>query len=309
MFALTLAALASGCGSSDPNPAPQAQGDAAAADAAVADAGTGAVLPDAPPGSAADTAGVGAPAAPAVCLESPAPRFAGRPVVTVDVELTYAGKPIVFGEPFALPTGTLTVTNLRFYLSDLALLRSNGDPVPVDLIAADGAPVPYNVHLVSPEDPAAMSFRIAGPAGDYNGVSLLLGLNDVCNRNNPGASQPPLTDSSQMTWPPPFGFLFLRYAGKTVGAPAEVPTQIDLGGLPGINFAPRVTAPGSLKISGPASTIRLRVALDEIFKAAALPITVDPGSVAPPLGPPFMIGEHVRQNAPKVAIFSLLPSP
>jgi hypothetical protein len=224
--------------------------------------------------------------------------------VTVNVELTFMGKPVTFGEPFALSTGaTLTLTTFRFYVSEPALVRG-GESVPVDLVSAEGSPVPYNVHLVNPEDPAGMTFRLASPSGDYSGLSFLFGLSDSCNRSDPELSKPPLTTSSEMTWPPPFGYLFLRYEGALTGpsATAELPAQIDLGGMPGYLFAPRVTAAGSLRVAPSGGVVRLRVALEEIFRASNLPASQD--SIGP-TGPAFDAGNRLRQNVSRVSIFSL----
>jgi hypothetical protein len=117
-----------------------------------------------------------------------------------------------------------------------------------------------------------------------------------------------------MTWPPPFGYLFLRYAGTVTGTTPtndRPPTQIDMGGFPGALLAPRVTAPGAFAVRDLAGhTVRMRVALDELFRAAALPATLDEaGKVltsGPVSGPPFEAGEHVRQNVNRVALFWLI---
>lgn len=261
-----------------------------------------------PPDLGSDAA---APVTAGLCLEAPTPQPGSRAAVTVDVELTYDGQPLVFGEPLRLPAGTLTVTNLRFYVSEFHALTSNGETA-VDVIEGDGAPAPYNVHLVNAEDPAALTFRLAVPPGQYTGLSFLLGITDTCNRGDPASRRPPLTSSSQMTWPPPFGYLFLRYAGTISGATNDrPPTQIDVGGFPGVLLAPRVTAPGQLAVRDlSAHKVRMRVALDELFRAAALPATLDEAgkvlSSAPVSGPAFEAGEHVRQNANRVALFWLI---
>jgi hypothetical protein len=61
-----------------------------------------------------------------VCDETPSPRGADRSidrsVVGVKVVLTYGGRPVVFGEPFALPVGSLILTTFRFFASDFTLL-------------------------------------------------------------------------------------------------------------------------------------------------------------------------------------------
>ena len=304
-----LVALLAGCSS---GPLTTAAGNDAGAketptpDAAIAGMDTAA-------GDAATTpnvdAGVAMPAP--QCIESPQPQPGARSTVTVSADLLYAGKPVVYGEPFALPSGgTLTVSDFRFFVSDVTLLRQGALPVAVDIVAADGKPVPYNLHLVNAESAAGMSFRIAAPPGEYTGMSFIFGVNDACNHVDPSSAQTPLTSNSELSWPPPFGYLFLRYEGNVMAAGAKdaPPTALAMGGVAGVVMAPRVSAAGSLKFAGTgASSVRLHVAVDELFKAAAMPTAGEVPEL--PGGPEMLAGEHVRQNVDKVQIFSVTTGP
>ena len=101
-------------------------------------------------------------------------------------------------------------------------------------------------------------------------------------------------------------YLFLRYAATFTGASTtDAPsTQIDVGGVPGVVSAPRVAALGSVRVASPSGgTVRLRVAVDELLRAATLPAMKSNG--LPDLGAAFEDGERVRQNASAVSIFSL----
>lgn len=298
-----LAALLGGCSSSAQS----------GRDAGMGAGGAGA-NPANPDGAADDGAGAAGGAGgtgPAACPQDPVPRAAAGLTVAVNVELTYAGRPVVHGEAFTLPGGgTLTLSNFRFYLSEVELLRDN-EASPVDLVTADGAPAPYNVHLVNAENASAMTFRIAAPAGDYTGMSFRFGLSGACNSLNPSSTSPPLDFASQMTWPPPFGFLFLRYEGVVAGEPGMPvpPKAVAMGGLINTDGAPRAVASGPLVVTGGAGgTVRLRVALDQILQAALLPLDT-PFTSGPPAGDEIELGEHVRQNATKVPIFSLIAGP
>jgi hypothetical protein len=315
---LFLAMLLAGCSSTPLSTASQ-PGDAAMADAAVADGAPPVITADAAaahvqPDSALLAPDAGPELAPSECLEAPVPRPGARTTVTLTVDLTYAGKLVPYGEPFPLPTGgTLTISNFRFFLSDVTLLRQGDQPVAVDIVAMDGKPAPFNVHLVNAENPAQMSFRISAPAGDYTGMSFIFGLNDACNARRPG-NVPPLNDQSQLSWPSPFGFLFLRYEGVVTGTGKDAPVSaLAMGGVIGAYGAPRVDAGGSLQVTSAPRVAHLRVALDEIFHAATLPADLtDKILPPPPAGSPSVpggdeveMGEHVRQNATKVPIFSV----
>lgn len=307
-----LAVAAAGCGSSmlksgtggqagGPAPTGGASGGQGGGPFATGGAGAGGAPPD------------GGMVTPASCAEHPVPRGGVTTPLKVQVQLSYAGKLLDFGVPFPVEGGSVTVTNLRFYVSNVALrLRSGGD-VPVDLVGADGAPVPYGVVLVNAEDPAAMTFQIAAPAGDYSGLSFLVGIPDVCNGGENGRDAP-LSAASQMTWPPPFGYLFLRYAGtKGAGTPVDVaPGAIDMGGFPGHIFAPRAEMATELR-SDATGPLKLTVALDQLFRAATLPADLDDYARAlssgPASGDAQLQGQHVLQNLNAVSAFTLSAVP
>jgi hypothetical protein len=245
----------------------------------------------------------------ATCDETPVLWSGARVPVRVDIELTYAGKPSEFGQPVALRVGTLTLTSLRFYLSELAFLRPNYQAVPVDLVGADGKPVPYGTHLATPEEAPGMTFQVLAPVGAYERLVFRFGLSPACDQMNPATSKPPLTFASQMDWPGPFGYLFLRYGARLEGVPASenLPTTIHMGGFPGAIFAPRAAAVGKVQVGPGGGAIRLRVAIDELLAAARMPATAE-GPI-PPAGSGLVEGDAVRQNLDKVSIFSLAPAP
>ena len=310
-----LAVLFAGCGSKTLMSSDGAQGGAA-----LPPSGTGGGLgrgtasggAGGDGGAAGDTGGSdgGAPMTAAGCVEQPAAKAGADARITVNVELSYAGQPVAFGQPIPLQTGTLTVTNFRFYVSSPMLTPAVGDPVPADLIGGDGVPVPYNVVLVNAENPSGLTFQVAAPAGTYQGVSFLVGVPDVCNTGLASSRSAALSYESQMTWPPPFGYLFLRYAGKLGDGAATdaTPSVIDMGGFPGKIFAPRAIAPGSF-VAGGSTTVRLRVALDELFRAESMPAELDDAGKAltggPTSGTAQLAGQHVLQNIQAVSLFTV----
>ena len=309
---LILVFLVLGCGSmAVPPTAQEPPGDASASSKVVRkDAAPASPDAGSPADAGSDAEDQPDPVGSASCDETPARRPGVRPVVRVDLALTYAGKPVEFGQPVALAAGTLTLTTFRFYLSELALLRPDGQLVAVNLVGADGTPVSYDTHLATAEEPAGMTFRLAAPAGDYAGLSFRFGLSPACDQMNPSTSKPPLTFSSQMDWPGPFGYLFMRYGSRLEGVPAGegLPTTIHMGGFPGMVFAPRVTAPGNVTVGATGGTARLRVAIDELLRAARMPATNE-GPILPPTGGGVAEGDAVRQHAGMVSLFALAPGP
>jgi hypothetical protein len=289
------------------------------------------------PGSATQSAPVdgGDAASGPGCPETPAAHAVGATIVAFPTTPFVGGRPMVYGQPNSLSGGgTLTPLNLRFFVSGVSLVRADATSQAVDLVTADGTLEPYGVHLFNAEDPASTTWRIRAVPGSYTGMIFLLGLTDACNALAPGASGA-LSTTSQLSWPPPFGFLFLRFearieapdggwlVGPDGGAAARPLDAIAMGGLVGFLLAPTVhvggplDVPGPLPASPPAVVERpLRLDMDQVFEGATANVDVSHAIPAPPggggpFGPPggdeVLAGERLRQTAPGLPLFVLDP--
>jgi hypothetical protein len=293
-----------------------------------------------PIGGALPEGGTLAEAGAPSCPETPPTLHAAGTVVTFQTDPVLGGKAMIYGEPNALPGGgTLTPLNLRYFLSNVTLVRGDGSLVPVDIVTATGALEPYGVHLFNAEDPPSTSWSIRAPAGSYREMNVMLGISDACNAMDnllPGPqsflSAGALGADSQLTWPPPFGYLFLRFEARidTVGSDGGTPSgggidggvepisAIAMGGFIHQLFAPivHVDQPLTVPASGPV-TRHLRFDMDQVFKGATANVDVSrvppgaPGGGGPPPAPPgtgeTIAGERLRQTAPQLALFVLDP--
>jgi hypothetical protein len=236
-----------------------------------------------------------------VCEEAPARRQPDGATLELTIQVRLAGKALVFGEPNAAPGGgTLTPLNLRFYLSHLALLTAAG-PVTTDLVDGAGRPLPYGVHLFNAEEGATARLRLVAPAGSYTGLGFTFGLDEACNATDPHGNLPPLTDSSQMTWPHAAGYLFLRYEAQLARTVAPVVDKVHMGGLGNLAPAPAVRLDGAITLPGAART--LEVNLDELFRGASMKSDA-PSTI--PL-PEVEAGDRLRSNLGAVQLFRLAP--
>jgi hypothetical protein len=260
------------------------------------------------------------------CPEQPVRRATGGVELAVQVEFTVGGRPMVFGEPNATAAGPPIIpTNLRFYLSEPVALTADGRQLPLDALDAAGNPARYGVLLLNAEDPESLRFKLVVPPGAHEGLGFLFGLKDACNARMPGNSKPPLTDSSQMTWPHsgpvPIGYLFLRLESRLAGAGSDGGARdggaldggasneqgvVHMGGMVGRAFAPEVKASGPFASAPGGRGFKLRVSLDEIMKGAAMAADVS-GFIGPPTSE-AIAGERLRKNAGKVSIFTLVPA-
>jgi hypothetical protein len=233
---------------------------------------------------------------------------------------------MTYGEPNTLSGGgTLTPLNLRYFVSNVALVRGDASLVSVDMVTSTGTPEPYGVHFVNAEDPASAAWRIRAPAGTYRGMQLILGLSDACNANGSAFAA-----DTQLTWPPPFGYLFLRFeahiggVGPIGGGAAGGLQPVDaiaMGGFIGWLYAPIVHVDGALIVPGSGPVLRhLRLDMDQVFKGATANVDVSRHPPAPPAGAPgtgpngvvpnedeIIAGERLRQTAPQLPLFVLDP--
>jgi hypothetical protein len=137
-------------------------------------------------------------------------------VLELPLELTFDGAPLLFAEANPVPGGgTLTPLGVRFYISDVALLRDSAEPLPVDVVTSTGTIAPYGIYFFDADDDTSTTLRVLAPSGEYAGITFLWGLAQSCNTRTPEASSAPLSPTSQMTWPHT-GYLFFRYEGRTV---------------------------------------------------------------------------------------------
>ena len=253
------------------------------------------------------------------CPEAPAPRWPTGVTMQLTLAPRLAGRPLRFEEANTASDGqVVTPLNLRFYVAVVSLTKADGSaPVAAEIVDDKGAVRPFGIHFYSADTPGSDGLRVRAPAGSYSGITFLLGLDDACDAGQP-SRDPPLDYKSQMTSPPPFGYLFLRYAGQTAppaatdggvpadAAPESIPTSIDMGGLPGAQLAPAMKVAGPQMLAPGADIQRtLQLSMDELFKGAGIPAPVAP-AVAPP-GPEAVLGENLRQSAPNLPIFELGP--
>ena len=246
------------------------------------------------------------------CYPTPVPRRSTGTVVELAVEPMFGDAPFVFGETNTLPDGTQVVPlNFRFYVSGVELTTSSGGSVPVDIVdAATGAPVAYGVHLYNGEDDASHTFRVLAPPGDYTGARFVLGLGGDCDSGFATGRQPPLDDSSQLSWPHGFGYLFLRYEGRVdATGTAQVPGAIHMGGdlahldMPG---APVIVLEGALTVPATGTSRKhIRVYVDQIFKGATTDVELSAYFTTAPAE--MKNGERLRLNAPGLKLSGFAP--
>lgn len=196
--------------------------------------------------------------------ESTGPEDAGA--VTLELEHEVAGEPLVFDAiRYANAAGNrYDVVTLRYYLSDLALLRADGSSF-----------VLPGVHYRDGRDLRTRDWTASDvPDGDYTTVRFTFGLDSL--RNVPGAL-PTTSENIAMEWPPPLGggyhYMMLdgRYELPGGGLDGWVAhfgrLQRDVDPAPMHHFF-RVELPvAGLSVREDAWRVRLVMDLDEWFRS------------------------------------------
>jgi hypothetical protein len=214
--------------------------------------------------SAPDAPAVQLPPPPATCEVNPAARHPAAPVHTFTVKPTFGAKAVELGEPTFSGAKVVTVTQLRFFVTQPVFLRAGADPMPAELVDAAGKPLPYGLALVDLEKPDSLTLRLRAPAGDFDRLSLSIGVYPACNTAAPAALVYPLNPSGGMSWIWTLGYIFVYLEG---GKGAGVPTAFAAhAGIypPGAGAVP-LTATGSFGRSTVPTVLEAR--LDQLVDA------------------------------------------
>ncbi|MEM9978764.1 MAG: MbnP family copper-binding protein [Cyanobacteria bacterium P01_D01_bin.2] len=150
-----------------------------------------------------------------------------RPAIAIDsqtVTLQFEGmvgeQPFACGQTYSLGTSAspMTVTDFRFYVSEVALLDAEGNEVPL-ILQQDGKWQHQDVALVDFEDKTGACTngtpdtraQVIGsvPAGDYQGLKFTLGVPFALNHVDSTLAPSPLNLTS-MWWNWNFGYKFAR---------------------------------------------------------------------------------------------------
>jgi hypothetical protein len=156
---------------------------------------------------------------------------------------------------------TFTVSTFEYYISNIKLTKSDGT-----IYAA-----PNEYHLVNQAKPASSSFTISNvPAGDYTGVSFLVGVDSTTTKGDPLALPGDLNPANAMHWAWATGHIFLKLEGTVTSASPAKPLTCHIGGYRPPLSAIVTAAPslngGTLPVRADrAATIQLSADVLKIF--------------------------------------------
>lgn len=144
-----------------------------------------------------------------------------RPAIEFDIPFvaTFGDQPLACGES----DGTVQLTDLRFYVSEVYAVTTDGELVSASL-TEDAAWQQPGLAMIDLEDGSGacengttvMNRSIRGhvPAGVYEGLRFVMGVPFDRNHGDPLKAQPPLGDAA-MHWHWRGGYKFLRAGVRT----------------------------------------------------------------------------------------------
>ena len=165
-----------------------------------------------------------------------------------------AGAPLQTATNYTNGLGeTFTVNTFKYYLSNLALLHSNG-----------ATQIPDAYFLVDHEKDSTKNIRVNIPAGTYTGLRMLLGVDST--RNVSGAQTGALDPTLDMFWTWNTGYIMAKLEGSSpLSSAPNNRIQYHIGGFAGpysslrtvtINFPAPVRVERTLQVSLIAEIIR-----------------------------------------------------
>jgi hypothetical protein len=161
------------------------------------------------------------------------------------------------GTAYSTASGeTFTVSTFEYYISNIKFIKSDGTTY--------AAPAEY--HLINTAKPASTTFTISNiPAGDYTGVSFVVGVDSTMTKADPLALTGDLNPANSMYWAWATGHIFLKLEGTVTSASPAQPLTCHIGGYR-LPLSAIVTAAPSLN----GNTLRVRA-----DRASTIQLTAD----------------------------------
>jgi uncharacterized repeat protein (TIGR04052 family) len=181
----------------------------------------------------------------AACATAPTPPGAALAAAAQAVSVRFAaqinGQPFACGQSYAgvgTTRSTITPSDYRFYVSEVALIDAAGRSVPVAL-AQDGVWQVDNIALLDFENgtgpcrngTTGMNTEVRGmvPAGQYVGLRFTLGVPFARNHGDPTVAPSPL-NLTAMFWNWQGGYKFVKFDTASSGRPATMAAPHAQGG-------------------------------------------------------------------------------
>lgn len=184
--------------------------------------------------------------------------------VELKVSLKVGDQPLVLGQTYQNPAGnTYSVNLLRFYLSNVALVRRDGTEVKAGgLTLAEFKPGGPTQEVTV--------LKMEVPAGDYAGIRFSVGVPRELNHLDAAKQSAPLGVGSGMYWSWNAGYIFYRFEGRYMRANTPTPFLLHLGGdaaMQNVNLADLESYSTPIPVSEGGGTVQVNLDVSKVFAA------------------------------------------
>jgi hypothetical protein len=139
------------------------------------------------------------------------------------VNLMVGQEPLKFGNTYQTPTGfSYQIDLLKFYISEVALVRADGTEVKVDGLALADFKKDGPTQGVS-------IMKLDLPAGEYSGLRFNIGVPRELNHQDASLQKAPLGVDSGMYWAWNPGYIFYRLEGRVMLPQGEQKWVVHMG--------------------------------------------------------------------------------
>lgn len=130
--------------------------------------------------------------------------------LTLTLSLTDGGEPFFYHNPLSVNGQALNVNEVKFYVSNVALVKADGSEVPVAGLQL--------AHLKKGTPPRDIKiFTGDAPAGEYRGLRFDVGVPRALNHADATTAKAPLSIEEGMYWAWNSGYIFFSLHGEMGG--------------------------------------------------------------------------------------------
>ena len=204
----------------------------------------------------------------------------GVGTVSFEVENVAGSKAVALdGTAYATSGGeTFTLTTLKYYLSNVRLTKNDGTTY--------AAPNVY--HLVDAAKPSTLAFTVSDvPAGDYTGLSFVVGVDSTTTKGNPLGLTGDLNPANSMYWVWDTGHIFMKLEGTVTSVSPSKTLTCHVGGYRApynaiVTAAPSLNGNTLLVRTDQAPKIHLAANVLKLFDGVShLQLSTFPGTMMP----------------------------
>lgn len=175
------------------------------------------------------------------------------------LSLTDGKEPFFYHNPLKVGGQELNVQEVKFYVSEVALVRADGSEVPVaglNLAHLKKGTPPQNIEI----------FKGNAPVGDYRGLRFTVGVPRPLNHRDATTAKAPLNVEQGMYWAWNSGYIFFSLLGDVGGQKVANHVGGDSHRVT-VNLADLQKPTAGVKVTAQGATVAVNLDLQKLYAA------------------------------------------